>query len=150
MKRDAWVKCCLFIVKRQHFTQASLFIFRRRTDVMALVQNVCSNDPWLGGKAIQSPKSAAILRILTLTPNLSETFLSYCRNYQVGTRLPTCQLQQRMLHQLLQTNHKLHWEMFLQVRMSNKFRIYAYFKILFYLSKLFSTGPHYVFWSKLS
>ena len=37
MKRDAWVKCCLFIVKRQHFTQASLFIFRRRMDIMALV-----------------------------------------------------------------------------------------------------------------
>ena len=36
MKRDAWVKCCLFTIKRQHFTQASLFIFGRRTDVTVL------------------------------------------------------------------------------------------------------------------
>ena len=36
MKRDAGVKCCLFIVKRQHFTSASIFIFGRQTDVMAL------------------------------------------------------------------------------------------------------------------
>ena len=97
----------------------------------------------MGGKDMQSPKSAAILRILTLTPNLPETFLSYCRNYQVRTRLRTCQLQQRMLHQLLQTNHKLHWEMFLQVRMPNKFRIYAYFQIILALAKLFCTGWHY-------
>ena len=48
-----------------------------------------------------------------------------------------------MLHQLLQTNHKLHREMFLQVRMSNKFRIYAYFKIILALFKLFCIGPHY-------
>ena len=32
MKRDAGVKCCLFTIKRQHFTPASLFIFGRRTD----------------------------------------------------------------------------------------------------------------------
>ena len=48
-----------------------------------------------------------------------------------------------MLHQLLQTNHKLHWEMFLQVRMPNKFRIYAYFQIILALAKLFCTGWHY-------
>ena len=37
MKKDAWVKSCLFIVNRQHFTQVSLFFFRRWTDVMDLV-----------------------------------------------------------------------------------------------------------------
>ena len=37
MKRDASVKYCLFfLVKRQHFTQASLFIFGRRTNVTVL------------------------------------------------------------------------------------------------------------------
>ena len=44
MRRDAGVKCCLFMVKRQHFTPASLFIFGRRTDVMALVnREICFN-----------------------------------------------------------------------------------------------------------
>ena len=38
MKRDAWVKCCLFIIKRQHFTQVSLFILGWRTDVTVLVE----------------------------------------------------------------------------------------------------------------
>ena len=37
MKRDAGVKCCLFTIKRQHFTPASLFIFGRRTDVTVLM-----------------------------------------------------------------------------------------------------------------
>ena len=36
MKRDPWVNFGLFIVKRQHFTPASLFIFGRRTDVTVL------------------------------------------------------------------------------------------------------------------
>ena len=37
IKRDAGVNAVFLIVKRQHFTPASLFIFGRRTDVMALV-----------------------------------------------------------------------------------------------------------------
>ena len=34
----AGVKCCLFTIKRQHFTPASLFIFGRQTDVTVLLR----------------------------------------------------------------------------------------------------------------
>jgi hypothetical protein len=93
----------------------------------------------------------AYLKIILALAKLFCTGPHYFRLVQIGL-----DRSKKNVHQLLQTNHKLHWEMFLQVRMPNKFRIYAYFQIILALAKLFCTGWHYfrlvqiiLDWSKL-